>query len=309
MRIAILVHGPDFACSENLTKAFALWGETQLVSIHPSDWRDYDPGLLIDSAEALDEARAFVESADLIFLGDATAFYTLSKVSPDRKWMRWADRKNVTVFFGDSAYFKHSAFFDGLCMAIGNHRPFFLPNLMPLTALKGIPLHHPMPLMPSEKAEMLTVMHAPGRDGKAAQKGTAAIEEVIGELHEEGLEFDYQRLMHLTLEECLKIKATAHIVVDQLPPPGLPFGLGRTGLEAIAAGSAVVTKMYEAALVDGFFDFPPVLPIQNQAELISVLRRLLTDGEQLALVQQQSSQWAAQNVELGPWLEYVGKWL
>jgi hypothetical protein len=308
MRIAILVHGPDFACSENLTKAFALWGETRLISIHPSDWRDYDPGLLVHDDETLEEARAIVEIADLIVLGDATSFYTLARVSPRRQWLKWANRKNLSVFFGDSAYFKYPRYFDGLCMEAGIFQAFFLPNLIPFTSLKAIPLHHPMPVMVSDKAEKLTVMHAPGRDGKAAQKGTVEIEEVVAELQEE-MDFDYRRLMYLTLEECLRIKATAHVVVDQLPPPGLPSGLGRTGLEALAAASAVVTSMYDESLVDGFFPYPPAMPIHSQDDLRKVLRRLLEDAEQLSAIRDQSIAWAMENVELEPWLRYVGRHL
>lgn len=309
MKTAILVHGPDFACSENLTKAFALWGETTLISIYPSDWRDYDPGLLVHDDETLAEAREVVDEADLLFLGDATSLWTLARISQETDWFRWARGKPLMAFFGDSAYYKHPLYFDGLCWQLNIKRPFLLPNLIPFCAFDAIPLHHPMPLYESEKAETLTVMHAPGRDGKAAQKGTAQIETVIKGLQENGAEFDYRRLMYLTLEECLAVKATAHIVIDQLPPPGLPSGLGRTGLEALAAGSVVLTSMYDADLVAGYFDYPPVIPIREQADLESSLQRLLTDDEQRQIIQEQSQAWVRENVELGPWLAYVGRWL
>jgi hypothetical protein len=97
--------------------------------------------------------------------------------------------------------------------------------------------------------------------------------------------------------------------VDQLPPPGLPSGLGRTGLEALAASSAVVTSMYDEKLVEGFFEYPPVLAVKDRVELITALRDLLMNGERLAQVQEQSGRWAAKYVELEPWLEYVGKHL
>jgi hypothetical protein len=307
MRIAILVHGPDFACSENLTRAFSLWGETRLVSLRESDWRGYDPGLVASEA-TMPEVRAVVDAADVLVLGDATALWALGRVSPVADWVKWARTKKVVAFFGDSAYHNHHQFYDGLCVEVGVRRLFLLPNLVPLTALDAVPLHHPMPAAEHRKAERLTVMHAPGRDGKAVAKGTAEIERAVERLQEE-LDFDYQRLMHLTLAECLAVKGAAHVVVDQVPPPGAIHGLGRSGLEALAAGSAVASRMYDAGLVRGFFDPPPVVNVKNGEHLEHKLRRLLEDGTLREDLMRRSLEWARQNVELEPWLSYVARYI
>jgi glycosyltransferase involved in cell wall biosynthesis len=162
--------------------------------------------------------------------------------------------------------------------------------------------------MEREKAEGLMVMHAPGRDGKAVAKGTPEIERVIAGLQEE-IDFDYLRLMHLTLAECLEVKGSAHVVIDQMPPSGAIHGLGRSGLEALAAGSAVVTAMYDTSVLGGFFEPPPALDAPDAEALETALRSLLADGGRMAETRQASLEWARENVELEPWLNYVAKYI
>lgn len=305
--IVILVYGPDFAASENLTKAFALMDETQLISLHPTDWRKYDEGLLI-SPQTIDRAGELVTKADLIFLGDSLAFETLATVSPEVDWVKFARSKRTVGYFGDSFYFYKSRYYDGLCEATEMQPLFLLPNLIPLANIDAIPLHHPMEMMNAAKPERVTIMHAPGTPKKSRQKGTEAIERVVC-LLEQDYEFDYQRLMNLTAAECKEVKAQAHIVIDQLPPNGMVQGLGRTGIEALAAGSVVLTTMYPTDILAGYFEPPPVLNVRNETELEQQLRQLLEQPELRQEYQQKSAAWAAANVELGAWGKYVGKWV
>lgn len=305
--ISILVHGPDFASSENLTRAFALWDDVQLISIHPSDWREYDEGLLVDNSN-IEQAHDILNESDMLFLGDATSTLALAKVSPDVNWLDWARSKNIIAYFGDSAYFKHPQFYDGLCEELDIRRLFLLPNLMPLTKIEAVPLHHPMYVEETAKAEVLTIAHAPGRDGKAGQKGTDVIEPVINEL-QDIYEFEYVRIMYLTIEECLYVKGRAHIVIDQLPPVGVPFGLGRTGTEALAAGSAVITKLYDTSVLKCYFDPPPIIDVQEASDLELALTHLIEDKDVLTSVQEASLQWSKEVIAYKPWLEYVGKYI
>ena len=307
MKIAILVYGPDFACSENLTQVFKAWGDVQLISLTPSDWRGYNPGLLATTPEAIKTAQQIMSRVDLIILGDATAVNTLSVVSPDTNWLHWAANKQIMAYFGDSAYFKHSRFYDGLMLDLGA-RLFLLPNLIPLSEIDAIPLHHPMPVRSATKAERLTIMHAPGRDGKAGQKGTEQIEIVIERLKED-FDFDYERLMGLTITDCLRKKATAHIVIDQVPPNGAVHGLGRTGTEALAAGSMVISKMYAIDVLDGYFTPPPVVDVQNEQALYDTLCEHLTNPQLVKRACVKSRDWAADNIGFDAWLTYVGKYL
>ena len=86
--ISILVHGPDFACSENLTRVFDAWGDVQLISLNDTDWREYDPGTIITDENKL-ALRQSVEESDLVILGDATSFKALIAIAPDN-WQAWA---------------------------------------------------------------------------------------------------------------------------------------------------------------------------------------------------------------------------
>jgi len=308
MKTAILVHGPDFACSENLTRAFALWGDTHLISLKDTDWRNYDPGLVI-SDDTLDEAWRLADEADLLVLGDATSFHCLAKIG-SVNWLSWARQKRIIAFFGDTQYYQHPEYYDGLLLEIGVSRLFLLPNLINLTGLDAVPLHHPMPVIDYEKTEgVRSIIHSPGRDGKLLAKGTREVEGIINMLRDEGYEFDYQRLMHLPLCECLAIKGQAHIVIDQLPPPNYPRGLGRSGLEALATGSAVVSAMYPEKNLRDFFPMPPVVAVNDVNELYLALQKLLSDTGYLTDLQARGQEWVAENVAFDPWLAYVGRYL
>lgn len=307
MNISILVYGPDFACSENLTQAFSRWGNTQLISIAPSDWRQYDAGILANNHEAIIDAKMVMAETDLIVLGDSTAVNTLAVVSPVKNWIAWASGKQVMAYFGDSAYFRNSRFYDGIMTEL-RARLFLLPNLIPLAGIEAIPLHHPMPVRNAPKAERLTIMHAPGRDGKAAQKGTEVIELEIERL-KEVFDFDYKRLTMLTIQECLLIKSLAHIVIDQLPPDGAVHGLGRTGTEALAAGSMVMSKMYDTSVLKSFFEAPPVIDIKDKNGLYSLLEDYLSNPQKIKRQCVKSLEWAADNIAFDKWLAYVGKYL
>jgi len=276
-----------------------------LPVLRTSDWREYDEGILADE-DNMDLVHHVLDQSSMIVLGDATSVYALAKVCPDINWLQWARSKDIIAYFGDSAYFKHPWFYDGLCAEMNVNRLFLLPNLMPLTKLDAIPLHHPMDVGETEKAETLTIAHAPGRDGKAGQKGTEIVERVINKLNKE-YAFDYLRIMYMTIKECLYVKGQAHIVIDQLPPDGVPFGLGRTGTEALAVGSAVITKLYDTYVLKCYFPPPPVIDIRDEEGLELALIRLLEDRDVLTSIQAISLEWAQENIAYEPWLEYVGR--
>lgn len=305
--INILVHGPDFACSENLTRVFDAWGDVQLISLNDTDWREYDPGTII-TAENTTELRQSVEESSLVLLGDATAFKALRAIAPKR-WKPWARKLNLAAFFGDSAYFNKPEYFDQLCQDLNIGTVFLLPNLVPLATIPVVPLHHPMPVMPQNRHPDLTIMHSPGRPGKAGQKGTGAIEAVLQRIASDGFEFRYERIMYTPLVECLRLKAQAHIFIDQLPPPDLPSGVGRSGLEALALGCATFSTMYDPAIVDGYFDPPPVLGVRSEETLEAGLRAILSKPHRRERAGQRGTEWVKRTVEFEPWLEYVGRFV
>ena len=256
-----------------------------------------------------EEARAVVETADIIFLGDSMSLNALAVACPDTDWMSWTRRKNnIVAYFGDSAYHYNARMYDGILTELNIKRLFLLPNLIPLTTLDAIPLHHPVPVADTPKADKLTIVHAPGRMGKATAKGTLTIEDVLDKLALD-FKFNYKRLEGYTIETCLKIKATAHIVIDQLPQPGLIHGLGRVGVESLGCGSAVLSKMYDWRVLQGFFNVPPVIDIRTPSDLNAKLHGLLEDSEMLRTAQEVALEWAAETVAYDKWLSYVEKYL
>jgi len=307
MNIVVLVYGPDFASSENLKEVFKAWGNVDLISYAPSDWRNYDNGLLANTPASIERAKAIMANSDLIVLGDATSVLALSIVSPNKRWLSWARSRRIMAFFGDTAYHKYFSFYDGIVADL-NARLFLLPNLIDRATIPAIPLHHPMVVEAAPKSERLSIAHAPGRELKAQQKGTEVIEMVIARLQEE-FDFDYRRLMMLPIKECLELKASAHVVIDQLPPKGAIRGLGRTGTEALAVGSTVLSTMYEMGNVVEHFPPPPVVGIVSEGDLQQKLKTLLENPQRIAEISSDSLEWAREYLAYDKWLQYIGRYL
>jgi hypothetical protein len=310
VKIAVCVYGPEFACTENLLKAFAKWGEVRLFSTLPSDWRGYDTGLLLNSKEARQEAKEYCNEADLIWLGDSISVVCLGQIGGP-EWIKWAKCINAKIagLWGDSTYFLYPNYIDGISTYLGL-TTFVLPDLRPKSNIRAIPLHHPQIMLPGEKTPEISIMHSPCRDGKAVQKGTPAIEEIIVKLQaDEELSFSYKRLTYLTFDECIALKKTCHIFIDQMPPEGKPRGLGRSGLEGLATGAVTLCDAYEPKEVDGYFDYPPIVIVKNQEQLEAELRDLLTNQERRERLQKESTDWVRDNIELDAWLKYVGSYL
>jgi len=115
--------------------------------------------------------------------------------------------------------------------------------------------------------------------------------------------------MYQTIEECLKIKSTAHIFIDQMPPLGWPRGLGRSGLEGMAVGAVTLSDIYPAGNLKTYFKMPPVVRISDKDILYKELKSLLTDEERRKRLRKESLDWIADTVAPEPWLIYVEKWL
>lgn len=308
--ITILAYDTSFAAAYNLRKAFSLWEETRLITMLPHERWPEDTDILLTQDNAR-EYRRLIEKSRFTMFADASGIWAgmLEQIGPV-DWKRWAKRQKWVAFFGDTPYFYDAATYNKLMEEIGCKTLFILPDLMHLAPAGAIPLHHPVPRYePVAKAGKLTIMHSPGTNKKRRKKGSDRIERVIERLRRDGHSFDYETLMGLSNAECVARKATAHIFIDQLPAPGLPAGLGRSGEEGLSLGCVVLTSIYTNKNVEGFFELPPVTPVYDEDDLYLALKGIITHYTKEALAEHMalSRVWAEKYLHFEGWLDYVGR--
>jgi len=118
--------------------------------------------------------------------------------------------------------------------------------------------------------DRIVICHSPGAKATHNYKGTKQINEIIKALSEK-YPIDYKVLKNLSWEECIKVKSTAHIFIDQLTKgnPHIPqkrFGglikyngaLGKSGIEGMLLKCCTITTMKRVE-TRPYFPFPPVV--------------------------------------------------
>lgn len=305
--ITIVACNPTFAAAYNLRRAFSLWEETRLITLdtHPL-WAGEDD-IILTTDNALD-CRRLIEGSRFTMIADAAGLdETLSLLGG----IEWAKEQWWIPFWGDSAYWNNPAHYSELADTIGVKTTFAMMDIMS-RAPGAIPLCHPVedtgysPV----KSHSLKIMHSPRTANKRKQKGTERIERVIAQLWQEFPKMHFSSLMNLPWRECLNLKREAHIFIDQIPDPGLAAGLGRSGEEALAFGSVVLTALNGEQYLEGYFPPPPVIKVYDEEGLYSELRQLcLMNREEVEAKGQESRAWAEKHLLFEGWLEYVGRFI
>jgi len=158
---------------------------------------------------------------------------------------------------------------------------------------------------------MKIVAHSPCTKAKRLQKGSDEIEAVIVEVMSD-CDFAYRCITDLPFQKCMEEKARAHIFIDKLMTVDrtcqrLRFGLGKSGLEAMALGCMTLCAMYNTQITDEYYSRPPVVNVAEPHDLNTELRRLLElDFDELVEMGAKGKQWIAQHwgLENGTWLQY-----
>lgn len=121
------------------------------------------------------------------------------------------------------------------------------------------------------------VLHAPTRP---LHKGTAEIEATLESLRAKGLKFEYRRLEGLPNSAVLDALRGGDLLIDELYGDTL---LGSVGVEAAAAGCAVIVAGYASQVVstNGMWPLPPVALVDPDA-LSTEIWTMLSDGSRLA---------------------------
>lgn len=307
--ITLLAYDTSFAAAYYLKKAFSLWEETRLIAMLPHTRWPEDTDIILTDDNAAD-CRELIERSRFTMFADASGIWAgmLEKLAPNpARWQAWAKKQRWVGFFGDTPYFYEPAYYNALMEEIKARALFILPDLMPLAPAGAVPLSHPVErYAPIKKAGPLTIMHSPGTQKKRRQKGSERVERVIARLQAR-YPFKYQTLMGLPHQECIALKSSAHIFIDQVPNPGRAAGLGRSGEEGLALGCVVLSSIYPQSSVEGFFEYPPVRPVYDDDSLYTALDQLIggSTKEQLKQYMDESLAWAEKYLYFEGWLAYV----
>jgi len=199
------------------------------------------------------------------------------------------DFKSVAVIFSDTNFCRYYKWCNKYTLE--NNIPVYaMPDLNDYCLQPFTPAYHTITLPDIEikKPDDRTVIcHSPGTKAEDNIKGTEQIEIVINELSKK-YNIEYLVLKNLSWKDCIKVKSTAHIFIDQLTKNN-PFidqyrfggeikykgALGKSGIEGMLLKCCTITTMgfHETA---PFFPFPPVV-LTDYFDLMNVLEILIND--------------------------------
>lgn len=306
--ITILACNPTFGAAYNLRRAFALWEPTRLITLDTHPLWAGEEDIILTPDTALD-CRGLIEDSRFTMIADAAG---LNEALFMLGGLDWAKKQRWVAFWGDTAYWQNAATYNALAAEIGVTTIFAMMDIMQVAPKGTIPLCHPVEDVgySPEKGQSLKVMHSPRTENKRKLKGSDKIERVIARLWQEFPKLYFASVMNTPWRECLDLKKDAHIFIDQIPDAGMAAGLGRSGEEALAFGSIVLTALHGAEYLAGYFPPPPVIPVYTEDELYTELRALCLMGrEEVAAKGRESRAWAEKHLLFEGWLEYVGRWL
>ena len=180
--------------------------------------------------------------------------------------------KSVAVIFSDTNYCKYYKWCNEYTHK--NNIPVYaMPDLSDYCLYPYIPAYQTITL-PEIKIvkpdDNIVICHSPGEKGGFNYKGTKQISSIIMELSK-NYNIKYLLLENLSWKECIEVKSTAHIFVDQLTKNN-PFidqkrfggeiryhgALGKSGIEGMLLNCCTITTM-DIHETEPYFPFPPVV--------------------------------------------------
>lgn len=216
----------------------------------------------------------------------------LAKVVPAYEGFPLEHRTAILV--SDSHVLLENGFWNELLQRLRGMHVFAMPDLIPWLGSVDVRAFWPpvdcARFRSPRRSEQLVLGHSPSKASRRRQKGSDRIEAVC-EKHGIPLEL----LTEMSHVECLERKADLPLFVDQISEPlfeglGWHGGLGKSGLEALALGAAVVTSgMVSDA--DPDIPLPPVV-WTDRDRFESDLLSLWNDPDRIRVVGKRSQAWA-----------------
>lgn len=212
---------------------------------------------------------------------------------------QWKARAQLAVMHPGSQYRAAPSRADSLDRAWGIRRRFVGSDLWRFVRLDDrVSWTVPYYAVPSAIVDDLppiddgpiVIAHSPSN---RATKGTSTILPVLDNFRRR-TDVEVDVIEDVPFDECLRRRARAHILVDQLEPS--IGGFGAAAVEAMAAGTAVLADVRHstAGLASGVhFDHPPVVHCGTAGALRAELDRLVSDRQVLQAQRLWSLEWAA----------------
>jgi len=301
--ITIIACNPTFGAAYNLRKAFSLWEETRLITLGGHNLWPGEEDIILTQDNA-SYCRELIETSRFVMIAGAAGLVeALDILQPSKA--HWV------TFWTDTAYWNDAPFYNDLMVELKVKAVFAMMDLMSRAPKGAIPLCHPVEDVECGlRSNLLTIAHSPRTENKRHSKGTGQIERAVNRLYSEFPGLRYMTIIGLPWRDCLSLKSRAHIFIDQMPGPGMAAGLGRSGEEALALGSIVLTALHGEEYLDGFFPPPPVVKAYDEEQLYTELRRLCRMScEELELMGTEGRAWAERYLLFPGWLDYVGSHL
>jgi hypothetical protein len=145
--------------------------------------------------------------------------------------------KNHRHIASDSATIQHK---ERLTKLLKGVKTYAMPDLLKFIGKKCKPAFQYTEIVDRvEKNKVLTISHSPRNNSKQGKKGTKLIKEIVQSL---GLKFDL--ISNISHQQAVKRVGQSHIFIDQIidREDGYKGGIGKSGLEAIMMGCAVITS-------------------------------------------------------------------
>lgn len=271
--IVILSKHPAWGASDNFYRAFKSCGyETKLLCLRK------DPYERISKEEIIfinkQNLRPYVEKSELLVICSPITINTIMRKTDSNFSKFLKNIKNKVIFITGTEYIKNYKKWNKSLDHMNFDRRFCEAEMIKLNPEKNIFLPHPMEYDISiVKNSRITISHAPGLKERPEKKGTPIIISVINKLKQK-YDFDYDHIVGVPFNECLKRKSKSHIFIDQINPK--VGGIGKNGYEALSLNCITLSS------VNGFNDIPkkirpPVINVNDENELYNRLDLLLTN--------------------------------
>ena len=291
-------------------------------------WREfkaiYWPGL---SRRHRAELTAFAHEADLTLIAGSPSLDSWTRVldgCPDaRTGANFVEAKRRSAAFGgiptrrpvgllvtDSHLLVNPQEMNALYRGFRGIKLFVMPDLMPYVVAGEVYPFWPVVDVRSfalhrRERQTQLVGHSPSKPSRYDQKGTEFITEVM---RRNGVHFDL--ITNLHYRRALRRKRRLDIFVDQIAHRKFEQvdwegGIGKSGLEALAFGCAVITSGHLAS-TEPHFPHPPVV-FANRATFESKLLALLKDPERIHRICEASRAWAEAYVTPEALVDYMVK--
>jgi len=149
------------------------------------------------------------------------------------------------------------------------------------------------------KSSKLLVTHSPGRKYKSNLKGSNEIKKIVFDLQKK-YDFDFKLLSGVSMDDVIREKSKSHIFIDQLVYKNTNIdqsywggkikydgGLGKSGLEAMALDTCVITSGIVPD-TKPYFDSPPITWTSYQTFYEDLEELILNEGRRNNQIQSQN---------------------